>query len=115
MRDLVKPLLLLSFVLLSFIAHAQFDGLFSPFDCREHAELFYNEPVEEPIVTIDSSIFAAVPEEMEVTVDTINGWKQWSSVENFTFGKDRGAMTMITDIRALHPYFRDQIRTLIAA
>ncbi len=115
MRDLVKPLLLLSFVLLSFIAHAQFDGLFSPFDCREHAELFYNEPVEEPIVTIDSSTFAAVPEEMEITVDTINGWKQWSSVENFTFGKDRGAMTMITDIRALHPYFRDQIRTLIAA
>jgi hypothetical protein len=41
-------------------------------------------------------------------------WKNWSVVENYTFGKDRGTLTMITDLNALHPYFRDKIRQLMA-
>jgi hypothetical protein len=40
-------------------------------------------------------------------------WKNWSVVENYTFGKDRGTLTMITDLNALHPYFRDKIRQLM--
>ncbi len=39
--------------------------------------------------------------------------KGWSTVENFTFGKDRGNMTMINDVQALHPYFRDRVLELI--
>jgi hypothetical protein len=41
-------------------------------------------------------------------------WRQWRTVNNFTFGKDRGNMPMIADLNSLHPYFRDRIYQLIA-
>jgi hypothetical protein len=113
MRDLLKPLLSSLLMLTAIAAHAQLDGLFAPFDCREHAEFFYNEPVAEPVELPAAELTAAV-EELTITVDTVNGWKQWTFVENFAFGKDRGTMSMITDLEALHPYFRDRIKTLIA-
>jgi hypothetical protein len=40
-------------------------------------------------------------------------WKQWKTVENFTFGKDRGNLPMIADLNSLHPYFRDKIYQLV--
>lgn len=40
--------------------------------------------------------------------------KEWKTVENHTFGKDRGNIPMIADLNSLHPYFRDKINTLIA-
>jgi hypothetical protein len=46
--------------------------------------------------------------------DTVNGWKVWSTVGNHSFGKNRGDMHMITDVNALHPYFRDKIQQLIS-
>jgi hypothetical protein len=45
--------------------------------------------------------------------DTIDGWREWEVVENFSFGKNRGELPMITDLTALHPYFRDKILQLI--
>jgi hypothetical protein len=47
-------------------------------------------------------------------IDTVDGWQDWAFVENYAFGKDRGTMPMIADIDALHPIFRDKIRTLMA-
>jgi hypothetical protein len=41
-------------------------------------------------------------------------WHGWSTVANYTFGKDRGGLHMITDLNALHPYFRDKVTQLIA-
>jgi hypothetical protein len=46
--------------------------------------------------------------------DTVNGWKVWTTVGNNTFGKNRGDIPMITDVNALHPYFRDKVQQLIA-
>ena len=40
-------------------------------------------------------------------------WRQWRTVENFAFGKDRGSLPMIADLNSLHPYFRDRIYQLI--
>jgi hypothetical protein len=54
-------------------------------------------------VTLDNALVLAGTE-----------WKQWNVVENFAFEKDRGTLTMIADVNALHPYFRDRIRQLIA-
>jgi len=45
--------------------------------------------------------------------DTLHGWKKWASVGNHTFGKNRGEIPMITDVNALHPYFRDKVQQLI--
>lgn len=61
------------------------------------------------------SSFAWVYEKPEAPIpDTANAWQNWKVVENFTFGKDRGALPMITDLQSLHPYFRDKIFELIA-
>jgi hypothetical protein len=46
--------------------------------------------------------------------DIEESWRQWRTVENHTFGKDRGNMPMIADLHSLHPYFRDRINQLIA-
>ena len=54
---------------------------------------------------------AAVPIVYE---DNVNGWKVWSTVGNHTFGKNRGDIPMITDVSALHPYFRDKVQQLIS-
>lgn len=98
------------FCLISSASFAQLDALFAPFDCREHAEWFHEEPVVD-LAEVDSIVALEVTEVIQI--DTINGWKQWSLVQNFTFGKDRGALSMINDLNALHPYFRDKIKSLI--
>ncbi|HZY78943.1 MAG TPA: M15 family metallopeptidase [Cyclobacteriaceae bacterium] len=46
--------------------------------------------------------------------DTVDIWMKWSTVGNYTFGKNRGDIPMITDLSALHPYFRDKVLQLIA-
>lgn len=52
--------------------------------------------------------------ESSITVfDREDSWKGWATVENYTYGKDRGALPMISDLNALHPYFRDKIISLI--
>lgn len=94
-----------------FGSFAQSSMLFAPFDCRKHAEYFADAPVAEA-PKVDSLMVSAAPE-IVVQVDTVNGWKQWSYAENFAYGKDRGALSMITDLTALHPYFRDRIIMLI--
>jgi len=100
------------FLFLATSAVAQLNELFAPFDCREHAELFFVEEADETI-TIDSSLLVAEIIETIIPPDTINGWKEWTYVENYTFGKNRGDMPMITELDALHPYFRDKIKELI--
>jgi hypothetical protein len=45
--------------------------------------------------------------------EEVESWESWETVENFTYGKDRGSLPMITDLNALHPYFRDRIKELI--
>ena len=54
-------------------------------------------------------------EKSEPEVDADNGWKNWQTVDNFTYGKDRGSLPMIADLHSLHPYFRDKIFELINA
>jgi hypothetical protein len=48
-----------------------------------------------------------------VVVQITEAWKDWKTVENHTFGKDRGNLPMIADLRSLHPFFRDKISQLI--
>jgi hypothetical protein len=53
----------------------------------------------------------------EITASTatnVEVWKEWRTVENHTFGKDRGNIPMIADLKSLHPYFRDRVSKLIA-
>jgi hypothetical protein len=62
---------------------------------------------------LDSVRTAELASSAIVYEDTLNGWKVWSTVGNHTFGKNRGEIAMITDVNALHPYFRDKVQQLI--
>ena len=120
----MRPSLKLCFAIVlgcsGYFVNAQNSQLFSPFDCRKYAETSLPEEVQPAKVSLlDSAVLAIIhsvssiePEPL-IVVDTLDGWKEWSYVENYSFGKDRGAMPMITDLNALHPFFRDRIIELI--
>lgn len=61
----------------------------------------------------DTAQIEAVSEIADVKFDEENAWKSWKTVENFTYGKDRGSLPMIADLNSLHPYFKDRIDELI--
>ena len=90
----------------------QSESLFASYDCRRHADAYVEEPIVEAVY-IDTMVFVEMEEEPMITIDTVNGWKSWTCAENFSFGKNRGDIPMITDLEALHPYFRDKVRELI--
>jgi len=54
------------------------------------------------------------PARPTATTDSIALWARWTTVANFTFGKNRGQITMINDLSALHPYFRSLVEQLMA-
>jgi hypothetical protein len=87
-----------AFGLLAFETEAQV-----PPYADEHLEAFVDlnntfaraEPIAEPVMAEPAMPF---------------GWK---TVSNFEFGKNRGQLTMVADLSALHPYFRDRIILLL--
>jgi hypothetical protein len=112
MRIVVKAcLILLSLFAFNLSAYAQMEKLFASYDCRFYGEVMADEPVIDTIITV--AVPVVKEPEVIIQIDTINGWKHWNTIENYTFGKDRGSMPMITELSALHPYFRDQIIELI--
>jgi hypothetical protein len=54
-----------------------------------------------------------VSESTVAVADSVIEWKQWRTVDNFYYGKNRGALPMIADLEALHPFFRDKVIELI--
>ena len=54
-----------------------------------------------------------VSETPAAAADSVIEWKQWRTVDNFYYGKNRGALPMIADLEALHPYFRHKVIELI--
>lgn len=70
--------------------------------------LLNNEPV------LDTTTFVNLDVEEDISMETREDvWKSWQTVENFTYGKDRGSLPMIADLNSLHPYFRDRIAELV--
>jgi hypothetical protein len=67
----------------------------------------------ESVCVLMKSFQAQSPE--QPIVDPVEEWQQWSTVDNFAFGKNRGSMAMITDLDALHPFFREKASALIEA
>jgi hypothetical protein len=58
-------------------------------------------------------IFAPAPT-IPTIEDTTAAWLRWKTVANYAFGKNRGNLLMIADLEALHPDFRELVKTLIA-
>jgi hypothetical protein len=97
--------------------------LFEPYDCRAEVEminLFEKErqlrefAIRDSIEKAEALIAFQKKEEIRQILEyTQNGWMYWATVDNYSFGKNRGGLPMITDLNALHPYFRDKISKLI--
>jgi hypothetical protein len=85
-------------------------SLFAQTNTRSNGEYMKN-------LLDDSVLFDTTAIEVQdsplVTADSVIEWKQWRTIENFYFGKNRGALPMIADLGALHPYFRDRVIELI--
>ena len=80
--------------------------------------LFTNQLQAQPFTEEHSSFVENLSLSFEqqlppVSIDTSEAWLKWETVTNYTFGKDRGSIAMITELNSLHPYFRDQIIELI--
>lgn len=60
-----------------------------------------------------AAYFFAEPQAPQPT-DTLLSWLRWKTAANYAFGKNRGNLLMIADLEALHPYFRELVKTLIA-
>jgi hypothetical protein len=98
-------------------------SLFAPYDCRGETEIMAmlkREQMMKEMAMLDSieralqyQAFLRAEEERQLREDTLTGWEHWALVDNFEFGKNRGGMPMITDLQALHPYFRDRVIELI--
>jgi hypothetical protein len=115
MRHILIAGLCVCSLLFSITSSAQFNvnSLFAPIDFRLQMTIYESvsdETGTEGSFLITSDSIAAA----SLSHTSFDGWKTWSYVENYAFGKDRGAIPMITDLNALHPFFRDQITQLIA-
>jgi hypothetical protein len=79
---------------------------------QKESELYFNG-----ILTTDTIKSASSEKHDSLMVSSapapVDVWREWRTVENFAFGKDRGSMPMIADLHSLHPYFRDRIFRLI--
>lgn len=116
MRKHIEKALITVIFLSSFDVYAQNENsLFESYDCRDNVEIAVEE------IFIDSASIAAATDTLEkmneplppvIEMDTVDGWKSWQVVENFSFGRDRGSIPMITDLNSLHPIFRDKILEL---
>jgi hypothetical protein len=114
----LKPLIVLAMCACSISAHAQLEKLFTSYGCRYHEAVFSEEPIAMDdtlsTVTTEALVGEEDAEEFDATIDIeASHCKNWRTVENYTYGKDRGAMPMIIELNALHPYFRDKIVQLI--
>lgn len=113
MQSTRKPLLILILSIITLSAHAQLERLFAIYDTRYQTEkAVWHPPMKDPINQFSISSLQDVSE-TEIVIDTINGWRKWHTIKNYTYGKDRGTMEMIVELEALHPYFRDKIVALI--
>jgi hypothetical protein len=114
MRLIVKTLCILIMCVFSFSAQAQLEKLFASYGCRFHEAVFSDELNSLTADTLsDVTDDAVTIEEDESFAEAEPTWKNWRTVDNYTYGKDRGTMPMIIELSALHPYFRDKIFQLI--
>jgi len=89
-------------------AHGQGAAFYAPFDTPPYAY----DHVDRMNDLIKSLLSDSITTELNPILDEAP-WKGWITVDNYTFGKDRGGIPMIADLNALHPYFRDKIFELI--
>ncbi|MBX2963176.1 MAG: M15 family metallopeptidase [Cyclobacteriaceae bacterium] len=104
------------------ISFAQ-SNLFQPYDCRAEVEinnriekerLARELAIKDSIEQVEAQLALLKQEEIKRLLEyEQHAWMHWATASNFTFGKDRGNLPMITELNSLHPFFRDRVVRLI--
>lgn len=82
--------------------------------CQSHHHADYLESLLNSELLFDTTrIMSSTPDDTDSGIE--NAWRNWATVENYKYGKDRGSLPMIADLQSLHPYFRDKVTELIEA
>lgn len=112
MRFYFTTALFASFLLLALASFGQGKMHVMPF---RYQPLIENPTVDGRLIFKNARLLDSlkVTEAALFNIDTTSGWKNWALVENNTFDRNRGDMKMITDVNALHPFFRDKVLDLI--
>jgi hypothetical protein len=84
----------------------------APLLAQHNIQAPYSAEHQQVIAELSKNFHFEIPQH-EASPGETEAWKQWSTVENFAFGKDRGNLPMLTDLNALHPYLRDKVCKLI--
>jgi hypothetical protein len=114
MRYLFKTALLALLASSYITAYSQGCKHFSPFNFYALFEVQYPDVDEilKNALALDSVKKAQAL--LFMPQDSLQHWRNWLTAENHAFDKNRGSIPMITDLNALHPYFRDKVIELIA-
>ncbi|MBX2894164.1 MAG: M15 family metallopeptidase [Cyclobacteriaceae bacterium] len=91
-----------SLLVISFLGQAQILPESKPYSTEEHRQL------------VSELIQSLAPKIESPDVNQVEDWQAWRTVDNYTFGKNRGSLPMIADLDALHPYFREKVEQLIS-
>ncbi len=102
---MLKSVVFTGLFFLTAYSYGQLDGILIPQSPYSHEQSII-------ISELSKSFISESP--IVHTQQVEDSWKKWTIIENFRFGKDRGNLPMITDLDALHPYFRDKVSTLIS-
>ncbi len=88
-----------------------------PVDTNDYVVDLLNQYLQDSIAIdpalVQSVSVAGSDHTVAVLSNPGKAWSDWAVVENYAFGKNRGELTMIADIKALHPAFRDKVIELI--
>ena len=111
MRQVLRSTFIITFLFVQIQSQAQFNvkTLFTPIHYQLPVRLYATVSNEE-----QNKVSIPLNSEIVIEADSINGWQKWTLVDNYTFGKNRGSLPMINDLKSLHPFFRDKIIELIA-
>lgn len=116
MRRVLRGSFVILLGLISQHSYSQSSYSGNPVDTNDYVVDLLNQYLQDS-VAIDSALLLPANREVYASVAGVGAlateWKNWLVVENFAFEKDRGSLTMISDLHALHPVFRDKVVELI--
>lgn len=99
--------------LIIFFTWVLFISVFAQSSIPANRYLYLNN-LYDPSLVFDTTQ-VTLKEQNVVSADSLDAWKEWLTVDNYFYGKNRGSLPMINDLQSLHPYFRDKVVELIQA
>jgi D-alanyl-D-alanine carboxypeptidase. len=116
MRETLVRCLIWLFCLISLPTAAQ-NSAQNTADAKDYIVDFLNQYLQDSAEVDAAVLHAEWADAREhaapLTTSFSSAWTDWSVVENYAFGIDRGTIAMIADLNALHPAFRDKVTELI--